>query len=728
MQDQVAVPPHDTRPPSISALLRFESMALVGASDSSNFGKGAWRALGEVGFTGRYYPVNSKRDQVHDTQAFPSVRAIPASVDAAVIATASGNVMAAIEDCAAKGVKAVVVLSSNFAEAGDDGRALQARVADYVKQQGIAMIGPNCLGVASIVNRCALFQGRGLGKVRAGNVGLVSQSGGILIETVAYGTGRGVGFSHLFSTGNEAALTFEDALDHLVDDPATDVLAVVIETARNPAKFLAVAERAAVAGKPLIVLKLGVSEKGAKSAMTHTGALTGSSSVWRAALEQRSAVAARDIDELVDLIALFSGAVRRLRARPMERVGVLEISGGATELICDLSEAAGVDLPDLAPAATGALRAALPDYLSIGNPLDLGVVWVDPAMAKMYPAALEAFAGSPDIDIVVSRYIVPSSGPIGDLSLRVAEMTEAQTRHPDRLFVAMTPTSDHFTEEWTDVVHGADVPFLQGLGRGVSALGKLAKYSRALTRRSAVSGLASGAMAMPNVCIPGGKPVLSEIESKDVLRGIGLPVVETVLATTAEEACAAADRIGYPIVAKIVSPQLTHKSDVGGVKLNIPDAETVSATFADFKALVERQPGALFEGVSIQPMAKPGVEVIIGAERDPQVGPVILFGLGGIFVEVLADVTLRVAPLSLDEARAMLGDIRGKAMLLGARGRLPVDLDAIARAIVRIGDLMVRQPDIAAIDCNPAFAYPDGLAIVDARIETVVPANAAQAH
>ena len=713
--DHVGLPAADM---NVAALLDFKSMAFVGASDSTNFGKGAWRALGEIGFEGEYFPVNPKRAEVHGVRAYARVSDIPQQVDAAVIATASSHVLQAVEDCVANGVKAIVVLSSNFAEAGDEGRALQQRVAEVARSNGVAMIGPNCLGVASLVNRCSLFQGRGLGKVKLGNVGIVSQSGGILIETVAYGSERGVGFSHLFSTGNEASLTFEDALDHLVDDIATDVLAVVIETARNPSKFLAVAEKAAAKGKPLIVLKLGVSEKGARSALTHTGALTGSSRVWRAALEQRSVIMASDIDELVDLAALFSGAAPRLARRSLEKVGVLEISGGATELICDIAETHKVDLPDLTPQTTGALRAALPDYLSIGNPLDLGVVWVDPAMAKMYPAALEAFANSQDIDIIVSRYIVPPAGEIGALADRVQEMVVAQRAHPDKLFVAMTPTSDRFTEEWTGVVRTAGIPFLQGLGRGVSALGKLARYSRAIAARgSAVADVAAVIPPEDETLIAAGQGVLNEIESKELLHRAGLPVVRTVLARSSDEARAVAADLGFPVVAKIVSAQLTHKSDVGGVRLNLAAADAVADAFSDFEQIA-RDHNAVFEGAAIQPMAVPGAEVIIGAERDPQLGPVVLFGLGGIFVEILADVALRVAPLTRADAAAMVQDLRGKAMLTGARGRPAVAMDAIADAIVRLGDLMIRQPHIMSIDCNPAFATPDGLLIVDARVET----------
>lgn len=708
----------------LASLLRFRSMALVGASDGSNFGSGPYRALGEVGFAGAYFPVNPRRDRVHGVQAYPTVGAIPEAVEAAVIATRSDNVLAAVEDCAAAGVRAVVVLSSNFAEAGAQGQALQAQVADAARRSGMAMIGPNCLGVASIVNRCALFQGRGLGKVKPGNVGLASQSGGILIETLAYATARGVGFSHLFSTGNEAVVTVEDALDHMVDDPATGVLVAVIETARDPVKFLRVAERAAQAGKPLIVLKLGVSEKGAKSAMTHTGAMTGSDKVWRAALSQKAAVSARDIDELVDLVTLFSGAAPKLRERRLERIGVLEISGGATELVCDLCEAAGVELPDIAEAATAPLRAALPDYLSISNPLDLGVVWVDPAMATMYPAALEAFAASPDIDVVVSRYIVPPAGPLNDLTKRLDELKAARARHPDRLFVAMTPTSDRFSEEWTRAAADDAIPFLQGLGRGVGALGKLAAYSRALARRrEAAADDVTPVRPTGPVALPAGRTLLSEVESKDVLRAAGLPVAPTTLTRSADEARAAGEDFGYPVVAKVISPQMTHKSDVGGVRLDLRTADDVARTFAEFEALVAAQPGAEFEGVSVQPMARSGLEVIIGAERDPQVGPVVLFGLGGVLVEVLDDVTLKVAPLTRTDARDMLQEIRGRRLLEGVRGRPGVDREAIVEALIAVSELMLREPAITSVDVNPAFAYPDGLAIVDARITLDAPAH-----
>ena len=705
---------------NLAPLLRFESVAFIGASDSSNFGKGAYRALNEIGYSGRYFPVNPNRTRVHEVQAFPTVRDIPQPIEAAVIALRRDSVLRAVEDSIEQGAKALVVLSSNFAEADQEGRDLQAHIAAYAHERNIILVGPNCLGVASFVNRCALFQGRGLGAVRLGNVGLVSQSGGILIESLAYSTARGVGFSHIFSTGNEAAITFEDALDFLVDDPATAVLVAVIETSRNPALFLAAAERAATLGKPLIVLKLGVSEKGAQSAMTHTGALTGSEKVWKAALRQHAAVSARDIDELVDLIAIFSGAADKLRARGLQNVGIIEISGGATELNCDLAEAAGVTLPSIAKDAEPALRAALPEFLAINNPLDLGIVWVDPAMATRYPAALEAFANTPEIDVIVSRYIVPPDGPLGDLNLRINELEVIRTRHPDRLFVAMTPTSERFSPEWTAAVARLKIPFLQGLGRGMDAMSKLAAYSRAIDRRRRPTTAGAHSWnAIKSFEWRHTAPILSEIDSKNVLRNIGLPVVPTVLATSVEAAATAAEKIGYPVVAKIVSPQLTHKSDVGGVRLNIRSSEDLAQVFAQFRDLVEARDGAQFQGISVQPMAPSGLEIIIGAERDPQVGPVIVFGLGGVLVEVLSDVTIKLAPLSFDEALQMLEDIRGRALLYGARGRAAADRLAIANVLVRVSELMIAEPTISSIDINPAFVYADGLSIVDARIATI---------
>jgi acyl-CoA synthetase (NDP forming) len=703
----------------LSRLFHFSSVAFIGASDSSNFGTGPFRTLNEIGFKGEYYPVNPRRDVVHGRKAYKSLEEIPGPVDVAIMAVARDNVLPSLEACAAKGVGAAVVMSAGFAEAGPEGAALQERVAAFGRAHNLLIVGPNCMGAVSVRNGCAIYQGRGLNNSRPGNVAVVSQSGGLMNESIHYGNARGVGFSHLISTGNEAIITAADALSYFIDDPDTKVVLAIIETMRQPKLFLEAAARAKRLRKPIVMLKMGTSEKGARSALSHTGAMTGDNEVWNAVCRQTGVVRVRDIDELVDMALLLSYAAPILGRRTLERAGVIEISGGATELICDLAETHGVALPDPSPSTRDILEPVTQGHLSISNPLDTGILWISQEMATLYPVALKAFATQPDIDVVVSRYIVPPVGDIGPLRERLGDLRQARQEHEDRLFVVLSPTSDRYSSEWAEAIKEFEFPFLQGLNRGLSALGKLAHYSRALADtpttendRDFDDGAANSILAG----IPDNVGIVNEVVAKNIIRARGIPVVPTVAARTAAEAAEAAEVFGYPVAVKFLSPQLTHKSDLGGVRLGVTGASEVEKAFRDLENIVRSQPGADFEGVSVQPMAEPGIEVVLGAHRDPQFGPVIMFGLGGIFVEILKDVTLRLAPLTVGEAEKMLDDVRAAAVLKGARNRPPAPRAAIADALCRLSALMMSEPRIISVDINPAIATAAGLTVVDARV------------
>lgn len=697
----------------LSPLFNFRSMTFVGASDSSHFGLGAYRAMREVGFDGAYYPINPRRETVHDTRAYPSVSDIPGEVDGAVIAVAREHVIPAFRQAIGKGVKAAVVLSGNFGEGDDTGKALQAELAQLARDNGVILIGPNCMGAASVRNGRALYQGRGMGAAIKGGISVVSNSGGLMNEFLHYGNARALGFAHLVSSGNEADVSCSQLIDWYVDDADTKVIVAILETVREPALFVEALDRAAVAGKPVLVLKLGTSVKGAASAVTHTGAMAGDNAVWDALLDQKGAVRARDIDELVDLAAVFSNIDGILVRRPLERAAVLEISGGSCELVCDVAETAGVDLPEPSAATVDAIRPLMQEFLHVANPIDIGYLWTNPAMGAIYPPALDAFAGQDDIDIVVSRYIVPPEEAMGTLHDRLAELDAARKAHPDRLFVVVSPTSNQYQPEWKEALTRYRLPFVPGFNRAFSALGKLAGYSRRIRDYRAAPPGAAGAAFDGDAPIT----VLNEVEAKDLLRDAGLPVVETRLANSADEAAALGEAIGFPVAAKLMSPQMTHKSDAGGVRLDIGGADELRRAYDDFAQIVATVPGAVYEGMSVQAMAPAGgLELVLGAHRDPQFGPVILFGLGGIFVEVLKDTVLRVAPLSLRDAEAMMAGIRAADMLHGVRGRPGVDRAAVAQALVDLSALMLARPDIESIDVNPAFAYPDGLRVADARI------------
>jgi acyl-CoA synthetase (NDP forming) len=327
-------------------------------------------------------------------------------------------------------------------------------------------------------------------------------------------------------------------------------------------------------------------------------------------------------------------------------------------------------------------------------------------MASLYPLALDTLAEQPDVDVIVSRYTVPRDGPLGALEQRLPEMLTARVAHPDRLYAVLSRTSDRFSDEWATAVGEHGVVFLQGYARGMRALGSLAAYSRFLRRPASAS-------RQPPVLVeprPDGGPILNEVESKDLLRQAGLPVIETRLARTADEAVGQATAFGYPVVLKVVSPEVIHKSDAGGVRLRLGDEAAVRSAFAD----LARAPG--FVGVAVQPMAAGGVELALGGHRDPQFGPVVLFGLGGVFVEALRDVALRVAPLSRVDAAEMLDEIRGRPLLEGARGQRPVDRGALLGVLCQLGDFLLARPWIESVDLNPVLAGPEGLSALDARV------------
>jgi len=691
----------------LSPLFDFSSVAVVGASDTNHTGLGTYRALQVLGYAGRYYPINPRRDEVHGLKAFPNAGALPETPDMMVIAIPREGVPDVVDEAAERGVKAAVILSAGFLELDGLGAQLQARVTATARRTGLLVNGPNCLGLTSIVHRTAACSMSVQG-LRPGNVGVISNSGGLMNEVMSCGSGRGIGFSHLVSSGNEAGVTSAEVIDFFVEDPATDVILGILETARDPELFVRAAERALAARKPVVVLKMGSSEKAARSTLTHTGAMAGSDAVYTALFRQKGIVRVNDIDELVEMGALFSTSIDVLRRHRLERTAIIEISGGGKGLVSDTAAAAGVDLPDLGPAVVESLRKKLPDFVEPSNPMDTAGSWGEPIKETVYPIVLEAFASQADLDVILSRYTIPRTGEIGPLNKRLAEMDAARMTHPDRLFGILSRTSDQFCDEWAVAVRDRHIPFVQGYGRGLRAIARLAEYSRAVHGKS--SNTPSPAAAGEGV-FEGAHQVLSEIESKDILRAAGMPVVATEAASNPQEAVTIAERFGYPVALKVIAPEIVHKSDQGGVKLGLADADAVRGAFQALAA------ARGFQGVAVQPMAAPGLEVVLGAHRDAQFGPVILFGLGGVFVEVLHDVAMRVAPLTADDAATMLDEIRGRKLLDGLRGQAPVDRSAIQEALIELSALMVGRSDIASIDVNPAFAYPRGLLAVDARIE-----------
>ncbi len=739
----------------LAPLFRFSSIAVIGASETSSYGNAPHAALRSLGFGGRYVPVNARADEVHGVRAFRSVRDIPEPVDLALLAIDRTHVARALRECAECGVRAAVVVTAGFAESDEEGRRLQSEVAAIARETALVVLGPNCLGVASIANRCAAFASALPEGLVAGNVAVVSNSGGLMNEVLSYGNARGMGFSHAASTGNEAAITAADVIDFFVRDAASDVVLAVLESVRDAALFVDAAERAATARKPIVVLKIGASEKGTRAALTHTAALAGSDDAYSALFRQKGIIRVADLDELVEAGALLSSAIDVLRRRPVERAAIVEISGGGKALVCDLAEAAGIDLPDPSAASATALRDTLAERIEPSNPLDSGSAWGREDMGTLYPLALRTFASQPDVDAVVSRFTIPRSGSLGPLVPRIAELETAMRDHPDRLFAVLSRTSDRVSDDWLGVVRRLRLPFLQGYGRGLRALGALAAYSRfvwADAPRASVDTPAAGddpdaaisaatERSDPGVAaVPSQLPAanvrtrwLDPLDVLELIASAGIDTVPSRRARSANEAANAATELGFPVALKVISPDIVHKTDAGGVRLGLADEHAVRTAFAEIEAATSRASvlptkgattdppsgigTASFDGVIVQRMAPPGgLEIVIGADRDAQLGPVVLFGLGGVFVESLRDVALGVAPLTDAAAESMLREIRGRALLEGARGGVPIDRGALVRAIRAVADLMLGRPDIASLDVNPVIAYPSGLVAVDARI------------
>jgi acyl-CoA synthetase (NDP forming) len=573
-------------------------------------------------------------------QAYPNVASLPETPDMVAIAVPRDAVPGVIEECAQRGVRAAVILADGFVERDAHGAALQAHVSATARESGLLVVGPNCFGTVSVVNRCAAFSVPP--PTWPGNVALISHSGGLLLEFARASSSRGFGFSHLVSAGNEAGVTAADYIDYFVADPFTDVILGIIESVRDPESFVAACSRALAARKPIALLKMGVSQKGARAAATHTGAVAGSPAVHAALFRQKGIIQVGDLDELVDMGSIFSSAVGLLRQRRLERAAFIGISGGGKDLVCDTAEAAGVEFPELSEVGAEKLRAVLSDEYYATNPVDIGGTWADTDKSDIYPVCLEVFASEPDVDMVISDAF-SRAGSAG-IRARLVDLEIARAAHPDRLFALLARTTDGASDEWSAAIREGHLVFLQGYGRGMRALGRLAEYSRFLHGDGAVHAgeeQFEGRRLSADHAAAG--LVLDEIETKQILTAAGIPM----------------------------------------------DGQATAA---------------------------PGLQIILRAIRDPQFGPLIAFGLSGT-LEVLDDFALRVAPLTANDARAMLGEIRARRLLDGFRGQPSVDRAAIENALVQLSNLMLKRPDIVSIDVDPAFAYRRGLVAVDARIE-----------
>ncbi len=695
---------------AIKGLLNPVSIALVGATENSFWSKAIIDNLSTLGYRGEMHLIHPHQKEQFGRLCYPNVRSVPTRIDHAYVMTGSKQALSVLADCAAKGVLSVTMLTAGFKETGEQGARLEHDLEAYCREHGIALIGPNCLG---FVNALAPVPAYALVMNDAplpGSIGVVLQSGLMLLHVHRLAKSRNLGLSCLISSGYESVLDASDYLRFFVDDPQTTVIGAMLESIRRPDAFAAVAIEATRVGKPIVVLKTGRSVAAARTALAHTAALTGNDRVADAFLRQLGVSRVESAEELVETLGLFAR-----RGWPQgRRAGVISTSGGSCGVIADLCKGTAIDLPDFGNETKSRLRKILPEFGTAQNPMDTtGVIILD---GTLVPRAAAVVAHDPNIDFVVIAQDAPRlPGPNPERNEeRIGYLARALADSP-KFAHAVTSVAAELTPYGAELASRHDVHFGNGLALSVRALHHAVVHgercSRFLKRPNTDAGIGRARLVRSGTALRS----LNELDSMTLLRSAGISCVRHIVAKNADELATAVDVLRYPVAIKVLSADIQHKSDVGGVEVGISTEGELVSSYRRIVDSVQRQrPKAMIEGVLVAEHISEGFEVICGIDLDPQYGPVVLVGLGGVFVEVFDDVALRLAPFDLEEAHAMVGELRGHALLVGSRGRRPTDVEALAQTLVQLGELACARQDLVELDINPLFVMPENMGVVAA--------------
>jgi acetate---CoA ligase (ADP-forming) len=695
--------------PPIQALLRPRAIALVGVSAKGGAGANILRSGQRFGFAVPTWPVNPNATEIDGQRCFKSLAELPGVPDCVIIALPADAVHNVVAQAAALGVRGVYVVSEGFADAANElGRERQAKLAALARSANIALAGPNCMGVASLHYRFAVTMADIPGAAAAGGVSFVSQSGGLLNSVAELATNRGIGINYLISSGNEAVLEMADYIEFLADDESTRVIACVMEGAKNGRRFRAAVERAA-RKKPLVVLKLGRSAFGQRATLAHTGTLAGRHEAFAALFRQNGVALVDSIDALVETAALFDVA-------PLpqgDRVVMMTVSGGATSLIGDLGEAAGINFPPIAETTNTRIQEILGVERAFGNPLDtVGL----PRLRRdgNISAVVQALLDDDGVDVI--GLVLGMRGDGWDSHQELVDRLAAAVKGARKPVMVVSFMSNSLTRHWCGYAQANGLPLVEDLERGLKAVRHLIDY--AAFRRSPEAPTVAPAQA---VTLPQAR-VLTEARSKKILGAAGLPVTREALARDPSEAVRLAAEIGGAVALKVQSPDIAHKSDIGGVHLGARTAAEVEAAARKVFDNARRNcPGATIDGILVQEMVEDGVEFILGMTYDETFGPMVVCGAGGVTVEVFKDAAVLLPPFSAEEARAAIRSLKVAKLLDGFRGAPPRDLDALVDCCVRFGDFVAATDgQYAAIDLNPILvcARGRGVRIADALMET----------
>ncbi|MCC6016825.1 MAG: acetate--CoA ligase [Desulfurococcaceae archaeon] len=699
---------------NLELLFKPRSVAVIGASrDPNKVGHAILKNIIESGYKGRVYPVNPKADSVLGLTAYKSVLDIPDEVDLAVIVIPAQNVLDVMEECGRKGVKFAVVISAGFKEIGGEGIEREKKLVEIARKYGIRVVGPNCLGIIDMhtpIN--ATF---GPQPQRKGGIAFISQSGALLTSILDWSSKVGIGFSNIVSLGNKADLNETDFVEYLGENPETKVILLYLESISDGRRFIQVTS-AVSRKKPIVLLKGGVTEAGARAALSHTGAMAGGATALKAAMKKAGVILVSSLSELFDIAIAFAN-------QPIPqggRVGIVTNAGGGGVVTSDLAILRGLKLASLSPSTIDVLRKSLPPMAAIYNPVDV----LGDARADRYRVAIETLLRDPNVDALITILTPQAVTEPEETAKVIIEMSRLYIEKP----ILSVFIGGEKVEKAVKLLIDNGIPVYDMPEKAVAALSGMVMYRELREYLAKIAESIevydvdkSTALSIIRKALQENRRVLLESEAKDLVKSYGIPVAPTKLARNEEEAVEIANSMGYPVVLKIASPDITHKSDVGGVVMNIRSDEEVREAFRTIIINVRRYaPNASIYGVVVQKMVPKGREVIIGTTKDPVFGHIIMFGLGGVYTELFKDVSFRLAPLSLYEAKEMVMETKAYTLLKGFRGEPPADIPSVINTLIRVSKLVTDVPQIVEMDINPLFVYEEGVGALAVDVKIVV--------
>ncbi len=695
----------------ITRMMNPKSVAVIGASSRSGSVGGAVMSNMRDNYKGQLIPVNPKAAEIMGYKVCPSVADLPTGVDLVVMATPAGAVLPAVQELAKKNTGGIAVITAGFKEIGHDGAEVEAEIARTAQAAGIPLIGPNCLGVINtFVGMNASFATK---SPRKGNIGFASQSGALCTSVLDVAEGRNIGFSSFISFGNKADVTEIDILNYLASDPNTNVIMMYLEEIIDGQLFIETARRITLQNKkPVIVIKSGVSEEGAKAASSHTGSLAGSDASYQAIFEQGGVIRVQEIRQMFDYAQAFS-------SQPLpkgRKVAIITNAGGPGIITTDAAVRNNLSLAKISKATVDAMLPDMPDTASLANPIDV----IGDATSQRYESAIKHTLADPGVDSAVIILTPQAMTDVAEIAKVIPPVAKTSNKPVVGAFMGMIDVA-----LGVKFLQDHEIPNYMFPEDAVEALSALSSFKERVERPSSRKYVQYDVQTkVARDCIAAAlkdrdEHLMHENEANQVLAAYGFPLLKSQVVTSKAQIKEAADKIGYPLVMKVVSPQIIHKSDAGGVKVGLQNQMEAEAAYDTIMANAKAyDPKAVVEGIYMVQMAGKGVEVILGASRDPKFGPLIMFGLGGIMVEVMKDVTFRLAPMWESSAINMINGIKAHEVLHGVRGAKPSDINKVKECILRLSQMLVENPEIQELDINPMIVLPEGqgAVVADCRI------------